>query len=333
MYIRIRRRRFGQLVVSGAAAAVLANLPHRASAQSESQLYGVQVAKPEVAADALNKTPDTVLVVADTVTGKETSRLSVPSQQVSNIQVDTKLDNAQVDNVDTSRGVPGKSIFTGARERITSLTPLTDGTLAVVSVVNTARGNFTRVGQINPKTGESVGATRISGFRNNNSTLESLVATKDNNLIGIASFSEGLPPFEIVGIDLKGGKVNSGEKLALPTLSPNRRYSNLVLNRDNTIYGTSIGSEGSVVLIKIDLNDRAAITGRAKITTIVELQLDNKDLENDVLSLAISPAGQIYALADPTSKGTNSLFLVDEKSGAIRYVRDFQVDKIAFTLA
>ncbi|RUT04640.1 hypothetical protein DSM106972_042090 [Dulcicalothrix desertica PCC 7102] len=317
---------------------MLANLPRRAYAQSESQLYGVQVAKKEVATDAPNKTPDTVFVVADTVTGKETSRISVPSRQVSNLQTDTKLDsveidNAQVDNTDASRGVPGKSVLTRTRERITSLTPLTDGTLAVVSVVNTPRGNFTRVAQINPKTGENLGATRISGFETNSSTLESLVATKDNNLIGIASFSDGLPPFKLIGIDLKGGKANNAERLALPTLFPNRRYSNLVLGRDNVIYGTSIGSEGSVVLIKIDLNDRAAITGRAKVTTVVELQLDNKDLENDILSLAISPGGQIYALADPASKGTNSLFIVDEKSGAIRFVRDFQVDKIAFAIA
>ena len=333
MYIRIRRRRFGQLVLSGAATAVLANLPRRAYAQSESQLYGVQVAKQEVATDAPNKTPDTVFVVADTVTGKETSRINVPSRQVSNLQTDTKLDSVQIDNTDASRRVPGKSVLTRTRERITSLTPLTDGTLAVVSVINTPRGNFTRVAQINPKTGENIGATRISGFETNSSTLESLVATKDNNLIGIASFSDGLPPFKLIGIDLKGGKANNAERLALPTLFPNRRYSNLVLGRDNVIYGTSIGSEGSVVLIKIDLNDRAAITGRAKVTTVVELQLDGKDLENDILGLAISPGGQIYALANPTSKGTNSLFRVDEKSGAIRFVRDFQVDKIAFAIA
>jgi hypothetical protein len=318
MDTRLRRRKFGQLVIASMTASAIANLPHRVNAQkSAATLYGIKASNQDVASkDTANQTPNLVLVTSDTVTGKETSTVDVSGRQVENS--DTKTENAR------------KPIFTGSRERVTSLTPLSDGTLAAVSVASTGEGDFNRIAIIDPKTGNSR-AVKVSGFSTRNSTLESLVATKENTLIGIASLNGGIPPFEAVGLELKGGKIVPGEKLALPILSPSRRYSNLTLTPNGVIYATSIGLEGSTALIKIDLNDKAAITGRAKVATIVDLKLEKEEVENDLLSLAISSNGEIFALADIKSKGSNSLYSINEKTGEMTFVRDFAVDKIAFT--
>jgi hypothetical protein len=346
MHIRIRRRRFGQLVIASAAASAIANLPRRAIAQkSATMLYGVAKAQQNTGAgtknidsgivdavsidskttdiapekDAPNKTPSLMIVAANVLTGKEVSRIAIPSTQVENINVKPEVSK--------------KTVFTKSKERITNLTSLADGTLVVTSVVSTKEGNVTRVAHVDPQSGKLVKAVKVSGFRIRNSTLESLVATKDNNLIAIASLSDGIPPFEAVGFELKTGKVFSGESLALPILEKFRRYANLTLAPDGSIYGTTLGSEGSTTLIKINLKDRATVTGRAKISTIVQLKLDKEEVENDLLSLAISSRGQIYALANPKSKAINSLYLIDEKTGEMQYVRDLQVDKIAFSRA
>ena len=57
------------------------------------------------------------------------------------------------------------------------------------------------------------------------------------------------------------------------------------------------------------------------------------ELQNDLLSLAINSSGQIYALANPTSKGENLLYSIDQKTGQLSFLRNFPVKKIAFARA
>lgn len=350
MHIKIRRRRFGQLVISGIAASAIANLPSRVNAQSTSVLYGVGVqtssqktpiginntdaiaidsnntdeiskdfGSPDtIGVSAGNKTPNLVIIRTDVGTGNEVSRVAIPS--------------SQVENVDAKPEVGNKPIFSKATERITQFTALSDGTLAVISVLSTKEGNVSRVAQIDPN-GKLVKAVKVSGFKNRNSTLESLVATEDNSFVAIVSQYDGLPPFETAGFELKTGTVIPGEKLALPVFAPNRRYSNLTLAPDGIIYGTSVSSEGAVSLIKIDLNDKAVLTGRAKVVTVTQLRLEKEELQNDLLGLAINSSGEIYALANPTSRGDNLLYLVDQKTGQLSFLQNFPVKKIAFARA
>jgi hypothetical protein len=348
MHIKIRRRRFGQLVISGMAASAIANLPRRVNAQSASVLYGVEIqitsqktpiginntdaigidanntdgiskdfGNPDtIGVSAGNKTPSLVIIATDVATGKEVSRVAIPS--------------SQVENVDAKPEVGNKPIFSRPTERITQFTALSDGTLAVISVLSTKEGNVSRVSQIDPKSGKSIKAVKVSGFKNRNSTLESLVATKDNSFVAIVSQYDALPPFETAGFELKTGTVIAGEKLALPVFVPNRRYSNLTLAPDGIIYGTTVSSEGAVALIKIDLNDKAVLTGKAKVSTVIQLKLEKEELQNDLLSLAINSSGQIYALANPTTKGDNLLYRLDQKTGQLSFLRNFPVKKIAF---
>lgn len=85
--------------------------------------------------------------------------------------------------------------------------------------------------------------------------------------------------------------------------------------------------------MQLDLENRAVVSGRGKIIRLVELSFKNKPLENDLASLAFSSSGQLFALADLKYEGTNSLFTVDMKTGAMTLVRKFAVDKILFARA
>ena len=349
MNLRIRRRRFGQLAIATAATAAVANLAGKTVAQTpQNAILGVRLAAinttntpapnpiggiiggvvdavvddvddvVNIVVDAVRNTPPIAVISSDVETGREISVSRIATAAVDNLDsiTDTLIDRA---------------VSTLRPERITGLTALSDGSLIVASVGSTPRGQVSRL--IITDSRERRRSVRVSGFPNPNGTVESILGTKDNRLFSIISLREGIPPFALVTIDLNTGRITAGEDLALPDLQSGARFSNLAQSPDGTIYGTTIGREGATSLVQLDLENRSVITGRGRIIKLPQFSFNNQPLENDLSSLAFSPSGQLFALGDPNSEGTNSLFNVDVRTGQLRLLRVFNVAKIAFALS
>lgn len=322
MNLRIRRRRFGQLAIASATATAIANFTGKAVAQnSNSTIYGISLSKSKLASvtkvtDLINITPAMSLVSSDLATGRQL--------------LSTEIASTTVQNLNTVTETAGKAVYTETSERITGFTALSNGRFVVSTVVATQKGNYNRFVTIDNRLLKVTQALKASKLAVKNSTLENLVATKDNRLIGIFSSNGGTSFFNLVVIDINTGVVSSKNELALPDLIQTQRYSNLALSPNGKIYATNLGSQGSTILVQLDLDNKAVVSGKGKIVSVSTLTLDKQPLENDLSSLAFSPLGELYALADPKNEGTNSLFTVNLKTGEMKLLRKFPVDKIAF---
>lgn len=205
-------------------------------------------------------------------------------------------------------------------ERISSFTLLPNGTfiLATAPVTATITGPPASLSRLlsfsSPQT-----LPTLQGL-DNNSTVESLLGINDLELLSIVSLNQGTPPFRLATINLQTGQVSFINELLLP---PIQRFSNLAQCPYGHIYATSIGREGSTGLVQLDLQQGSLIN-------LSQLSFDNQFLSNDLASLAYSPSDPLFALGDPTYKGTNSVFSVNEISGVIEFVTDFEADKIIF---
>ncbi|MGI2901896.1 hypothetical protein [Tolypothrix sp. VBCCA 56010] len=327
MNLRIRRRRFGQIAILSAALSAIGNFAGKTVAQqAESIIYGVSLTSSSSIINIgikigelidVNISPAVTLISSDLVSGRDLATIQLPSINLNNL--DTLIETAN------------KALYTEPSERLTALTPLADGSFVIVSVASTKTGNFNRIILIDAKSTRPLRALRVSGFRRVNGTLESLVAIKENNFLGVVSLNEGTPPFDLVNLDLNSGKLNYSDDL--PILAANLRFSNLAQAPDGTIYATLLSSQGGTTLVQVDLENKAIVSGRGKIIRLSELKYDGKPLENDLLSLAVSRSGEVFALANPTDEKINSLFSVDVKSGEMKFVRKFAADKIAFARA
>jgi hypothetical protein len=230
-------------------------------------------------------------------------------------------------------------------ERITGFTVLSDNTLVISTLAATKKGDFSRLifckvakkdKKKLPQKGLKV--KKIKQPKYQCSTVESLLATtafiqKQDQLLAVISLSGGTSPFELAFIDSKSGQIDASVETGLPELSPQERLNNLAQSPDGKIYATRLGGQSdgiSVSLVRLDFENKAVVTGRGKIIRVVELSFNNKPLVNDLASLAFSSSGQLFALADPTYEGTNSLFTLDVNTGVMTLVRKFTVDKIIF---
>ena len=325
MNLRIRRRRFGQIAIISAALSAIANFAGKTVAQqSGSIIYGVSLTSTSSIINIgikiaglidINISPGVTLISSDLVSGRDLATIQIAGISLNNL--DTLVETAS------------KALYTEPSERLTALTPLADGSLLIASVASTRTGNVNRIILTDAaKSSRPLKALRVSGFRRVNGTLESLVAIKENNFLGVVSLNEGTPPFDLVNFDLNSAKLNYSDDL--PLLAANLRLSNLAQAPDGTIYATTLSSQGGTTLVQLDLENKAIVSGRGKIIRLSELKYNDKPLENDLLSLAVDRSGQVFALANPTNEETNSLFNVDVKSGEMNFVRKFAADKIAF---
>lgn len=326
MNLRIRRRRFGQIAVGSAAVTALANFTGKTVAQDLSTIYGVSLGSNKILTDLIkliNTTPTINLIATDLLTGKELLR--------------TIISAVTVTNRTTSTNNVSKAVYTKPTERITGFTTLSNGKFMISTVASTQKGDVTRVvtvdansllsGSLLDLSSLLTTALKVSGFKTNNSTIESLLALKDDQLLSVVSLNAGNPPFELARLDR--GKLSFDADL--PKILPTERLSNLVQSPINgKIYATSIGRGYSTKLVQLDLENKAFMTGRGKIIEIATLILEKEPLENDLLSLAFSPSGQLIALAKSKSGKNNYLYNVDLKSGEMNSLRESTVSKIAF---
>lgn len=262
-------------------------------------------------------TPEISLISLDIQTGKQLFRSPISAHIVENLNTHTKT--------------TPKAFHKEPNERLTSLTPLSNGMFIITCVAHTQKGNFNRLIFLNSNKSSRIHkALKVWGFQQENSTLESLLETKDGKLLGIVSLREGIQPFKLVTIDHKTGKVTY-DALVLPDLQPDQRYSNLTQSPVNRkIYATSMGMLQGVHLVQLDMENNSVITGKPLIIKLSELHFNNKSLESDLLSLTFSPLGKLYAVANLNHEPMNSLFTVDIKTGEMTLVRKIAVIKIAF---
>jgi hypothetical protein len=232
------------------------------------------------------------------------------------------LASGKIDNLGSSSGL-------NSQERLASFSVEANGD--ITSVV----GNKLSVsGSKVPK------RNRLKSFKQQNlvelqsisesSAIESLVTRKNGRSVGLLSSNQGSPPFRLANVDRSTGRVGYITDLDLPF---NQRFSNLIECADGSIYATTMGSEGSPALVKIDIQQKSIISGKSRLIYLPKLTFSGKPLENDLAGLACSASDRIYALADPNSKGVNSLFSVDLKTGVMTFTIEFPVNKIAFSRA
>ncbi|WP_103124963.1 hypothetical protein [Nostoc cycadae] len=300
---------------------MLVNLvKNKTLAQEARSLVGVRLPanknkqNAKISLDLENTSPAFTLVSLDLTTGGERLSTEIPASIVDNLT--TKIETA-------------KRAFSTESSRITGFTSFTDGTMVMLTVETTQKGNHSKIIFTDNKS-KKPKAKKISGFKNGNHTIEGVLGTKNNKIIGIASANNGVPPFYLVMIDPKNGKVTSGDELKLPELPRNLRFSNLALSPDGKFYATILTSDGRTTLVQLDPNKTSLLTGKLLITTVAGLTYNRKYLSNDLLSLTFSPSGQLIALANLNNSPKNSVFSVDIKTGNMTLLSQVNVNKIAF---
>ncbi|MBE8998652.1 hypothetical protein IQ274_10615 [Nostoc sp. LEGE 12447] len=335
MNLRIRRRRFGQLAIVSAVTAASAKFTSKVFAQESEQLYGVTLSSA-----SKSKTQDLVdAATANTIPGIIFQSINFTTGQVL-LTAEIAADSV-TNSLETTETVAKALVVKKPSERITAFTVLPDNTFVIAAVAATKKGDFSRLISITPPKKSGIKPPKGLKIKKNKdkkySTVEGLLSTTIKGkqvLLGVISLAEGSPPFELAFIDQNSGQVDSSVTTGLPYISLKERLGNLAQSPlDGKIYATSVGGEGNLSLVQLDLENRAVVSGRGKIIRLVELSFKNKPLENDLASLAFSSSGQLFALADPKYEGTNSLFTVDIKTGAMTLVRKFAVDKILFARA
>jgi hypothetical protein len=318
----LRRRQFTQLAAASLTSTIVADLSSKAlaqkSGQSEEVLFKASLGTAFNLLNREDQTPPIELSTADVRTGKFLSKINVPVQ-----------------SVDNPLSTPKKSraFFTGEADRITKLASLGDGNLVISTVSTKRNGYFNRLlytvgGAKNPQ----FRAKKVLDLKTPNETIESLLSLPKNQLLCIVGI-EGIPPFTFKIVDFRTGKIVSGDELNLPILASTHRFAHLCKDPNGNILATEIGSEGIPILISMNLQEKALVTGKVKIKRLGPLTFEGRSLFNDVKDLNFSSSGQLYAVAGDKSRKKNALFTVDVKSGKMGLVNeDFVADKFAFSV-
>lgn len=334
MNFRLRRRQFAQLVFSSAATAAIANFASKTLAQSDTQalklnknqkLYGVRAGSKGFVLQSLNLTP----------TNLQTDQLQTAQSATKPIQTDDQPETDQVKNnqlQDQSALTQGLSLVDN--ERLAAFTVLADGTLAVATASLTAditgkpdKSKRLNLVQTSVQTLQSL--SNLAGL-DEYSTVEDWVETADGNLLSLVSLNQGALPVHLANINRTTAQVSYVADLDLPQ---NQRLRNLTQCPNGNIYATTIGPEGYPHLVQLALNQKSIITGKGQLIDLGLLTFNKKPLPTNLVSLASSASNQLYALADPTYAGTNSLFTLDVNTRVMNLLRTFDFDKIAFSKA
>ncbi|WP_414568122.1 hypothetical protein [Nostoc sp. CCY 9925] len=318
----LKRREFTQLAAAGLTSTIVADLSGKALAQkpgaSQEAFYRVKLLTPPNGLNREDQTPPIELGTADVKTGKLLSKIDVPAQFVDN---------------PLSTPKKSRAFFTGEGDRITKLAALGDGNLVISTVSTKRNGYFNRLlftvgGAKNPQ----FKAKKVLDFKTPNQTIESVLSLPKNLLLCIVGI-EGIPPFSFRVIDSRTGKILSQDELDLPTLAASHRFANLCQDGKGNIFATETDPEGTPVLISINLQEKAVITGKVKIKRLNPLNFQGVPVFDDVRDLNFSASGQLYAVAADKSRKKNRLFTVDVKSGKMgSVVDDFEADKFAFSV-
>lgn len=300
MELKLTRRRFGQLAIAGTVVAVLGNFQRKVFSQiSTPQLVVIGVRLGPI------PSPDVDTGLDDPM--PDTDEINIaPSATVGLILESLDIADAQ------PKPLPIPQILLDSDDQVTGFTSLSDGTLvAAITPVPTKRkgGGPTRL-----IVGPSPTTVTISGLKKNEQ-LRSLVGTKDGRLLGLVVKKNGRSPVRLVEVDWTTGNFASKLKLA-----KNQRFSNLA-ECDGKLYTTGIDKDGKTRLLLLDLQ-------KGDLDFIAELKVDDTIWDNGLESLVCSPANQLFAFGALRYQYPNALYSVDQSSGAMMKLQNFDVAMI-----
>jgi hypothetical protein len=301
----LKRRQFNRFVMVSTAVAALGIPAERAVAQARPVLLGIRM-RPMAAIDQSN-------TGADETDGADGTDAEIVIQTI-NPETGQIQDRAQP-QLQGGGGIPS---VLRRDERLGGFAALAKGSLFVTKTQGIP-GEPEVLSRLMISNGSSQTLT-ITGLGANN-TVESLLITNDGSILCIVSLNSGVPPFRLATIDAQTGKASLVEGFNFP---PNQRFSNLTQCPNGTIFGTSLGTEGSVRLVQLDLQKR-------QIIDLPLLRFEKRPVSNDLKSLTCSGADQLYALADPLKRDSNLLLTVDIGTGAMNLVKEIDAEKITFS--
>lgn len=165
----------------------------------------------------------------------------------------------------------------------------------------------------------NVSAAEIGGLAYSYAIASVLVPDAGAPLALISHHSD-TPRYWLANVDLQSGTVSLLDTIAL---DPHARYAHLTQCPDGRIYAVAARREADMQLVQIDLE-------KAAIVLVGHIEASGRPLLSDIRDLACAPSGQLYALADPTYSGTNSLFAMDRSTAQMRPLITFDVDRMAF---
>lgn len=321
----LKRREFGQLAIASFTSTVVAaSFSNKARAQESEPnqiLYGVNLLSTSDIQNREDQTPPVELSIANLAEEKVISKVNVPVLFVNNPLSVPKTPRA---------------FFLPDSNRITKVIVLGDGNIVISAVSSTKNGNFNHLISISGLTaiGDNVTnaqftAQKVLDFETARQTVESILSLSNNQLLFLVG-TDGIPPFAFRTLDLRTSKILSDDDLSLPPLPLNHRFANLCQDPKGNIFATETGPEGIPILISMNLQEKAILTGKVKIERLTPLNFEGRPLINDVKDLNFSPSGQLYALVADRRRKNNSLFTVDVKTGRMRLVREFPFEKFAF---
>ncbi|MDZ8023349.1 MAG: hypothetical protein RMX65_002600 [Nostoc sp. DedQUE01] len=315
----LKRRQFGQLAAASLTSTVVAGISSKAVAQKNDTkqkiLYAVNLLSTSKNQSKENQTPELELSTAELVTGKILSKVNQLSLSVEN-----------------PLSVPKnpRAFFVNDYNRITKAIVLKNGTLVISTVSSTKNGYFNHLTfTIGNASIPVFRAKKVLGFKRANQTVESLLSLPNNQFLCLVG-TEGVPPFSFRTLDFTTGQALARDELALPSLPPNHRFANLCQDLKGNIFATEIGSEGFPVLVSMNLQEKAIITGNVKIKRLTPLNFEGRPLSYDLQDLTFSADGQLYALAADGNRKNTAVYTVDVKSGKMGLVRKFAAEKFAF---
>jgi hypothetical protein len=323
----LKRREFGQLAAASLTSTVIAGLSSKALAQRSGLrkeiIYGVNPQSASKDENREDQTPPVELSVADLATGKIISKANLPVLFVDNPSPVSKKSRA---------------FFLPDSNRATKMVVLGDGSVVTSTVSSTRNGYFNHIiftvglsSIVGNARNLQSRAKKVLDLKRFNQTIESLLSLANNQFLCLVG-TEGIPPFTMITLDSITGKISSRNELDLPPLPPNHRFANLCQDQKGTIFATETGSEGVPILISMNLQEKAMITGKVKINRLTPLSFEGRPLINDVKDLNFSPSGELYALAAPNGGKDNALFRVDVKTGKMGLVSKFAAEKFAFSV-
>jgi hypothetical protein len=151
-------------------------------------------------------------------------------------------------------------------------------------------------------------------------SVSTLVPINSSLSFGLASHFSDTPPFIAFALNPVSGARRAVKNFVIDEVS---RYGNLTRCPDGQIFGTAMLQQSGPSLVRLELS-------RRRFVTLSRLFFQGNNLRDDVRDLGCASNGDIYALADPTYTGSNSLFLVSPNTGGLRFESRFSVDRIAF---
>ena len=296
----LKRRQFNRFVIVSTAVAALGVPVERAEAQQRSVLLGIRM-RPMTTTDQSNTGTD----------GSDGADSEIVIQTID-------PENGQIQDRAQPQLQGGTPSVLRRDERIGGFAALAKGSLFLTKTQGVP-GEPEVISRLTVSNGSSQTLT-VTGLGENN-TVESLLITNDGSILCIVSLNSGVPPFRLATIDAQTGKASLVEGFNFP---PNARFSNLTQCPNGTIYGTALGTEGSVRLVQLDLQKR-------QIIDLPLLRFEKRTLSNDLKSLTCSGSDQLYALADPITRDSNLLLTVDIGTGAMNLVKEVDAEKITFS--